>query len=71
MAFDSVTDNLINVGDYRLHFRIHSGPGLAVLLESGGGANASSWDGLASVLAFETWATCLGSPRLSYLPSRS
>jgi hypothetical protein len=43
MAIDLVTDNLINVGDYRLHFRIHSGPGPTVLLESGGGANAMDW----------------------------
>ena len=64
--FNAITDNLVNVGDYRLHFRIHSGSGQTVLLESGGGADASYWDMLSPMLARETGATIITYDRSGY-----
>ena len=66
MTMDSVTDTLLDVGGYRLHFRIYPGTGPAVLLEAGGGADASYWDALAPVLARETGATIVTYDRAGY-----
>ena len=54
-----VVNTLVNVGDYRLHFRVYPGSEPAVLLESGGGADASYWDVLAPILARETGAAII------------
>jgi len=61
-----VVDTLVDVGGYRLHFRVYSGSEPAVLLESGGGADASYWDDLAPVLARETRATIITYDRAGY-----
>jgi len=61
-----VVDTLVNVGDYRLHFRIYPRSEPAVLLESGGGADASYWNDLAPLLARETGATIITYDRAGY-----
>ncbi len=72
MDTSSVMDTLINVGDHRanqwlnLHFRVYPGSEPAVLLEAGGGADASDWDDLAPALARETGATIITYDRAGY-----
>lgn len=72
MKDTSVVDTLVNVGDYRanqrfdLHFRVYPGSEPAVLLEAGGGADASYWDDLAPILARETGATIITYDRAGY-----
>jgi len=66
MKSSSVIDTLVNVGGYRLHFHILPGSEPAVLLESGGGADASYWDDLAPILAHETGATIITYDRAGY-----
>ena len=63
---EQVVDSLVNVGDFRLHFRVYPGSEPAVLLESGGGADASYWNDLAPVLARETGATIITYDRAGY-----
>jgi pimeloyl-ACP methyl ester carboxylesterase len=63
---NSVTDTLVNVGNYRLHFRVYPGSLPAVLLEAGGGADASYWDGLAPAIACETGASIITYDRAGY-----
>lgn len=66
MTTISVVDTLVNVGDYRLRFRVYPGTEPAVLLEAGGGADASYWDDLAPILARETGATIVTYDRAGY-----
>jgi len=66
MKSNSVIDTLVDVGGYRLHFHILPGTEPAVLLESGGGADATYWDVLAPVLAHETGATIITYDRAGY-----
>jgi len=61
-----VTDSLIDVGGYQLHFRIYPGVAPAVLLESGGGADASYWDALAPNLSQETGSAIITYDRAGY-----
>jgi pimeloyl-ACP methyl ester carboxylesterase len=61
-----VTDSLINVGAYQLHFRVYPGTAPAVLLESGGGADASYWDALAPNLSQETGSAIITYDRAGY-----
>jgi pimeloyl-ACP methyl ester carboxylesterase len=61
-----VVNTLVNVGDYHLHFRVYPGSEPAVLLESGGGADASYWNDLAPLLARETGATIITYDRAGY-----
>lgn len=50
----TLVDTLIQAGDQNLHFRIASGRLPAIVLESGGGADASEWAGLLPQLADTT-----------------
>jgi ribosomal protein S18 acetylase RimI-like enzyme len=43
---NAVVDSLIDVGGYRLHFRVFPGTGPTVLLEAGGGADSNYWESL-------------------------
>ena len=61
-----VVDNLVDVGGYRLHFRVYPGSEPAVLLESGGGADATYWDNLGPLLARDTGATIITYDRAGY-----
>jgi pimeloyl-ACP methyl ester carboxylesterase len=61
-----VVDTLVDVGGYRLHFHILKGTEPAVLLESGGGADATYWDILGPVLARQTGATIISYDRAGY-----
>jgi pimeloyl-ACP methyl ester carboxylesterase len=63
---EQIVDSLVNVGDYRLHFRVYPGAEPAVLLESGGGADASYWDELAPVLARASGAIIITYDRAGY-----
>ncbi len=66
MESSLVADALMDVGGYRLHFRVLPGSGPTVLLEAGGGADASYWDALAPLLARETRATIVAYDRAGY-----
>lgn len=57
---------LVNVGTYRLHFQVYSGSKPAVLLESGGGADASYWDTLAPAINRETGSAVITYDRAGY-----
>jgi pimeloyl-ACP methyl ester carboxylesterase len=59
-------DKLVDVGGYRLNFRIISGTGPTILLESGGGMASSEWDSLAPQLARETGATVIAYDRAGF-----
>ena len=56
----------VDVGGYDLHFRIISGQGLAILLESGGGMDSTEWNALAPRLAQETGATVIAYDRAGF-----
>lgn len=66
MKSSSVIDTLVDVGGYRLHFHVLLGSEPAVLLESGGGADATYWDVLAPILARETGAAIITYDRAGY-----
>ena len=59
-------DTLINVGDHKLHFVITKKAAPTILLESGGGADASQWEGIQQKLANETNATIISYDRAGY-----
>ena len=61
-----VVDKLVDVGGYNLNFRIISGKGPTILLESGGGMTSSEWDSLAPRLARETGATVIAYDRAGF-----
>ncbi len=56
----------VDVGGYHLHFRIITGQGLAILLESGGGMDSTEWNALAPRLAQETGATVIAYDRAGF-----
>jgi len=62
----SKVDTLVDVGGYRLHFRVYPGSEPAVLLEAGGGADASDWEALAPALVHDTGATIITYDRAGY-----
>ena len=49
-----VTDTLVDVGGYRLHFHIIRGHGVPILFESGGGDDATVWKGVLQPIAAVT-----------------
>lgn len=59
-------DKSVDVGGYRLHFRIIPGQGPAILLESGGGMDSTEWNALAPRLAQETGATVIAYDRAGF-----
>src|SRR5713226_3222715 len=48
---DKQRDALVDVGGYRLHFRVVDGRSPTIVLESGGGADSSEWSSLQPQLA--------------------
>jgi len=56
----------VNVGGYNLNFRIISGQGPSILLESGGGWDSTEWNALAPRLAYETGATIIAYDRAGF-----
>lgn len=59
-------DRSVDVGGYHLHFRVIPGQGPAILLESGGGLDATEWNALAPRLAQETGATVVAYDRAGF-----
>jgi hypothetical protein len=45
-----VIDTLLDIGTYKLHFKIVKGKGMPVLFESGGGLDSGQWDSIGYVL---------------------
>jgi pimeloyl-ACP methyl ester carboxylesterase len=66
MKSSAVVDSTIDVGGYRLHFRVFPGTGPTVLLEAGGGADSNYWESLPTDLARETGATIVAYDRAGY-----
>jgi pimeloyl-ACP methyl ester carboxylesterase len=56
----------VSAGAYELNFKIISGRGPTILLESGGGMDATEWDALAPRLAQETGATVVAYDRAGF-----
>jgi len=52
-------DTLVNVGGYRLHFRILKGKGMPILFEGGSQADVSVWDAILKPVADVTHATLI------------
>ena len=60
-------DTMIDVGGYRLHVVVHRGTApVAVVLETGGGANLGAWDGVDARIAAETGATVIAYERAGF-----
>ena len=74
LPLGTLVDTLIHTGDQNLHFRIASGRLPAIVLESGGGADASEWAGLLPQLAETTRSAVVSYDRAGFggsdLPSR-
>jgi pimeloyl-ACP methyl ester carboxylesterase len=66
LTLGTVVDTLIQVGDQSLHFRIASGRLPAIVLESGGGADASEWAGLLPQLAETTRSAVVSYDRAGF-----
>ena len=64
----TMRDTLIDVGGYRLHFRIAAGPtaGPVVVLDAGGGLDADEWRSVQTRLARETGATTVSYDRAGF-----
>lgn len=60
------TDTLITVDDHKLHFVITKAGEPTVLLEAGGGADASQWEAIQQELANETNATIISYDRAGF-----
>jgi pimeloyl-ACP methyl ester carboxylesterase len=59
-------EKMVNVGSYSLNFKIIPGQGHVILLESGGGMDATEWDALAPQLAKATGATVVAYDRAGF-----
>jgi pimeloyl-ACP methyl ester carboxylesterase len=59
-------DTLIDVGGYRLHFRIIKGSGMPILFEGGAGADVSIWDIILKPIADITHATLITYDRAGF-----
>ena len=59
-------EKLVDVGGYKLNFRIIPGHGHAILLEAGGGMDSTEWNVLAPRLARETGATVIAYDRAGF-----
>jgi len=57
---------LIQVGEYRLNFKVIKGGDLTILLEAGGGMDSSEWSRLAPDLARKTGATVVSYDRAGF-----
>lgn len=61
VARGQVTDTLVDVGGYRLHFHILNGRGVPILFDAGGGNDGTVWDSLVGPIAAIT-----GAPIITY-----
>ena len=61
-----VIDSKVDVDGYRLHFRVIPGCALTILLESGGGLDASQWSGLQPQLHQATGAAVVSYDRAGF-----
>ena len=52
-------DTLVDVGSYKLHFKILKGKGAPILFESGGALDAAQWDSISTVLHRKLNATII------------
>ncbi len=59
-------EKLVDVGGYKLNFRVIQGQGPAILLESGGGLDSTEWNALAPRLAADTGATVIAYDRAGF-----
>ena len=59
-------DTLLDVGGYRLHFRIIKGTGMPILFEAGGGNDGSIWNSLLKPVAELTRATLITYDRAGF-----
>ena len=62
----SIKDTLIDVGSYKLHFVISKAGEPTILLEAGGGADASQWESIQQKLTAETNATIISYDRAGF-----
>ena len=62
----SVTDTMVSVDGFSLHFRIIEGGSPTILLESGGGGSLLDWERLAPRFARETGATVVSYSRAGF-----
>ena len=62
----TVVDKLINVGDCRLYFSVIQGSDTMILLEVGGGADASQWGPFPMLIAQGTGATVVTYDRAGF-----
>jgi len=56
---NSQVDTLVDLGSYKLHFKIIEGGGPPILFESGGGLDARQWDSISTVLHDKLNATII------------
>ncbi|MBL7700059.1 MAG: alpha/beta hydrolase [Chitinophagaceae bacterium] len=66
IAVSQTIDTLVDVGGYRLYFRIVKGTGMPILFEGGAGADVSVWDTLMKPVADATHATLITYDRAGY-----
>jgi len=59
-------ETMIQVGEYRLNFKVIRGGSLTLLLEAGGGMDSTEWSKLAPVLAQKTGATIVSYDRAGF-----
>jgi pimeloyl-ACP methyl ester carboxylesterase len=59
-------ETLVQVGEYRLNFKVIKGGNLIILLEAGGGMHSSEWSRLAPELAQRTGATVVSYDRAGF-----
>lgn len=62
----SIEDRMIDVGGFKMHFRVSPGCGLTILLESGGGLDATQWAHLQPQLNADTGATVVSYDRAGF-----
>ena len=65
-AVPATRDTLVDAGGYRLHFRVTGSGAPAIVLESGGGMDASQWTPLQSQLAQATGVTVVSYDRAGF-----
>lgn len=59
-------ETLVQVGKYRLNFRVIEGGSLTILLEAGGGMDSREWNRIAPELAHKTGATVVSYDRAGF-----
>jgi pimeloyl-ACP methyl ester carboxylesterase len=62
----AVEDRMVDVGGIKMHFRVSPGCGLTILLESGGGLDASQWVHLQPQLSADTGAAIVSYDRAGF-----